>query len=79
MKTLNIMKERLKDHVFEWFLAQCLAGKAQPTTSHARPVKRRPSAPIRTDIKNVYLRYDDQAQLNLADVKPTGFLVKSNA
>lgn len=73
------MESQLKDHLFEWFLAQCLAGKAHAKIKTARsPMRRKASAPIRADLKNIFLNYDDQAQLSLADVKPTGFFIKSN-
>lgn len=74
---MRISEDKLKDHLFEWLLMDYLEGKVKARAARA-PLKRRPSTPVQADLKNLYLRYDTQAQLNLADVKPTGFLVKAN-
>lgn len=66
-----------KDSLFEWLLVQYLTEATKKQIE--APVIRRPRTPMRADLKNIFLNYDGHAELNVADVRPTGFLVKARA
>lgn len=66
------------DHLFEWYLAQQLNKRTNSKIRAARRSRGRDwDYTLKPDIKNPQLAYDHRGQLNLADVKPRGFLVKS--
>jgi hypothetical protein len=65
------------DHLFEWHLSIQLSQNAVFLRPNSRRKKK--SAPVTTDLAALHLLYNDRAELDLADVKPIGFLVKSKA
>lgn len=68
----------LNDHLFEWYLARYFQRQVHNRRSpHVPKLSRRHFADVKTNIDDVMLAYDDKGKLNLADVKPLGFLVKS--
>ncbi|MBN8555137.1 MAG: hypothetical protein J0L93_06820 [Deltaproteobacteria bacterium] len=65
------------DHLFEWHLSMQLSKHAVLRSSSISRKKKRKSAPSTTDLGALHLLYNGRAELNLGDVKPSGFLVKA--
>lgn len=69
-----------QDHLFEWYLFQQLTKRArQKVERHeerlqALPPPERPQ----TDLKKLFLAYNSCGKLSLADVAPTGFMIKAH-
>ncbi|MDB5038359.1 MAG: hypothetical protein JWQ35_1887 [Bacteriovoracaceae bacterium] len=64
------------EKMFEWYIQNLLSKKE--TGIHAE-FKPRPITPLRTDLNDIKLAYNLRGHLGLADVRPTGLLVRSKA
>ncbi len=64
-----------RDHLFEWILSRQMQKRAEQIQT--RSLLKRHYAEVMTNIDQPVLAYDQKGLLNLADVKPLGFLVKS--
>ncbi len=63
------------DHLFEWHLIQQM-GK-QSLEVPERKERRRVFKIEKTDINSLHLAYNLRGELSLADIRPTGFLLRS--
>ena len=66
------------NHLFEWHLLQQENRKIALTKSQTATMKK-VIEEIKTDLDRLNMAYDHHGRLSLADVRPTGFLLKKRA